>query len=203
VPNQQAIAPFWLQFRERQDELKAIRSAAEPVYDQLLEALQQVERRLYFEFSVNGDSCELIITADGKQEVFPAARAVVAAAPPLPGWNIHALKPKLGFPKLVSWEGASLDVARVMFDPLERKSTGELGLDLVLTGVDAAHATDAHNALLRAIDHGLGEERHATAIAFTQLKLLPQEADTSTFIVLTELERFLDWRDAKRRRTQS
>jgi hypothetical protein len=67
-----------------------------------------------------------------------------------------------------------------------------------MLSTESGELQDAHNAILRAIDSGLGEERHATSIHHTEVLALPEGADTSELIALTKLDAFIEWR-AKRR----
>ena len=192
------IAEFWSLFQARAAELVVAASADSPVYDELLRRLHDVNAGLYLEFSVDSDKHELIITADGKVELFDLVRTVVAAAPSVQGWLVRALKPRLGFPKQVRWEAVTLDLATLTFDPLERTGSRDLGLRILIPGLAESQLDDAHNAILRAIDHGLGEERHAASIQHTEVCALAESADTSKFIPLTELEAFVEWRASKR-----
>ena len=175
-----AVAAFWNLFRQRHAELAAASSADEPPYDELLEQLQRVHSELYLEFSRDAQSCELIVTADGKQSLFSIARAVAAAAPPIPGWTIHALKPKLGFPQTVQWQGYTLDVASVVVQPLERSDSQKLDLRLFIPGLKTQDAEAAHSAVLRALDSGLGEEAFAETVGGTVLQRLPENATPPT-----------------------
>lgn len=197
VPND-AIAAFWSLFRERASELAAARSADSPIYDQLLAQLQKVDPGLYLEFCSDPHACELIVTADGNRELFPIVRTVVTAAPAIDGWSIRALKPKLGFPKITSWEGFTLRIDDIVFDPLELDGS-DLGLRIYVPGIEGKDVEDAHNAVLRALDHGLGEERLAKAVQSTEVRPLPTGAAATDYIPLRDLEKFIEWR--KRRRT--
>ena len=58
---------------------------------------------------------DLVISAGGLREHFPAARALAAAAPELPGWNVIALKPPLPEVPAVEVEGRRFDPALVTF----------------------------------------------------------------------------------------
>jgi hypothetical protein len=191
------VSTFWSLFRQRANELALVGSTERTVYDELLACLHGIDPGLYLEFCVDTVPCELIVTAEGNRELFPLARAVVAAAPPLETWTVRALKPKLGFPKTVRWEGLTLTVATIVFEPLEREGSADLGLRLLVPGIDASQLDNAHNALLRALDHGLGEERHAESIQFSEVRALGLDADTSAFIPLTDLDRFIEWRSAR------
>ena len=116
----ETIAEFWRVFQEHEGELAAVSSADHPVYDRILDQLQQINPKLYFEFSSNTGELELIITADGNRSLFELVESIVAAAPKIPGWSVHALKPKLGFPITTRWEGITITIADTVFEPLER-----------------------------------------------------------------------------------
>jgi hypothetical protein len=194
-----AVSDFWQLFRQRAAELAVARSADVPVYDVLLDQLQKVDRGLYFEFSADPGACELIITAEGNRSLFPLVRAIVAAAPTVHGWTMHALKPKLGFPETTGWENLHLRTADIVFDPLECEGSDDLGLRIFIRGIDEKDIEDAHNAVLRTLDHGLGEEKFAETVHYTEVRPLPADAATDDFIPLVELEEFILWREGKRR----
>jgi len=114
--------------------------ADHPAYDRILERLQEIDGGLYFEFSTSGEPVELIITAEGNARLFPLVEAIVAAAPPVPGWAIIALKPKLGFPAMARWESVTVPIADVFFLPLQGRDPGDLGLRLFFRGLDPGDA---------------------------------------------------------------
>ena len=58
---------------------------------------------------------DLVVSAGGLPEHFPAARALAAAAPELPGWDVIALKPPLPEVPAVEVEGRRFDPALVTF----------------------------------------------------------------------------------------
>lgn len=190
-----SIAEFWQSFELNAAKLAQARSADTPVYDELLDTLQEIHEGLFIEFSTSPGECELIITAEGEKSLFPLVEQIVAAAPAVKGWKIFALKPKLGFPELIQWEGYQLSIEEVVFDPMENE-TGELGLFLLVPNLADEDAQNAHDALLRAIDHGLGEREFAEAVAFTEIAALEESADE--FISLTDLESFIEWRRKQR-----
>jgi hypothetical protein len=193
------IAAFWRLFEARAPALSDATSADSPVYDELLEQLQKVDPGLWLEICFDPQGRELIVTADGKLSLFPLTFATVEAAPVIDGWQIRALKPKLGFPETTRWEELALRTADLVFDPLELEGSDDLGLRIFVPGLAAAQADDAHNAILRAIDHGLGEQRFAEAVRHTEIRPLPEGVASDDFIPLVDLERFLDWRARRRR----
>jgi hypothetical protein len=187
------IAAFWRLFSDLAPRLARAADANDPGYDRLLDGLHQLDAGLYFELAGEPGGCELIITAEGERELFPLARQIVAQAPPIPGWTIQALKPKLGFPLTGQWGAVTVKAEDVFFEPLEN-AAGQLGLGLLVAGITDDDVDDAHNAVLRMLDHGLGEEGLAETIAGTKLAPLPAEAAREDLIALTDLPAFLDWR---------
>ncbi len=192
-----AISTFWSLFRERARDLAAAGAADSAVYDLLLAQLQKVTPGLYLEFCADPEARELIVTAEGDRDLFPAARAIVAEAPTIDGWSIRALKPKLGFPETTNWEGFTLRIGDVVFDPLERDGS-DFGLRIFVPGIEGKDVENAHNAVLRALDHGLGEEKFADTVQFTEVRPLPPDAAATDYIPLRDLEKFIEWRDSRR-----
>ena len=193
-----AIAEFWDLFERTADQLSALDDADGSVYDALLAQLHRVHRGLYLEFCAEPGACELIITADGDRELFPWVESTVANAPIVEGWTICALKPRIGFPVNVRWEDVTVNISDVVFDPLERKASGDLGLRVFIDGLPESDVEVAHNAILRALDHGLGERRFAERVAFTEVRPLPSDKSLADYIQLTDLERYIESRKSKR-----
>ena len=188
---------FWALFRHRAMDLARSKSADDPVYDELLEKLQEVEPGLYLEFSAGQSPCELIVTADGNQELFPVARVAVGQAPRVDGWTIQALKPRLGIPKTVTWNRVTVRIDELVFETLQGDDSS-LGLRIFVPGLEPADVDAAHNALLRALDHALGEERLAMSVQGTEVLPMPANFNPEAHIPLRDLEQFMDWRDRRR-----
>ena len=185
---------FWSLFRERAMLLARVKSADDPVYNELLDKLQEIEPGLSIEFSASQPECELIITADGDRELFAAARAAVAQAPRIECWTVHALKPRLGVPVTAAWEGVKVRIDEVAFEPLQADDSDQ-GLRMYVPGLQPADVDAVHNALLRALDHALGEERFALGVQFTEVLPMPANFDPNVHIPLRDLEQFMDWRE--------
>lgn len=189
-----AISEFSTLFQQHAADLALAESADSPIYDVLLEKLHQIDTGLYLELSMDTEACELVITAEGDRSLFPLVHEIVAAAPKVERWTIRALKPKLGFPATVSWNDLELSIDDIMFEPLEIQGSDELGLRPLVPGIEAQDVENAHNAVLRAMDHGLGEERLAEAVEYTEL--LPLRAgEASDGWPLVELESFIRRRE--------
>jgi hypothetical protein len=191
------IEAFWRLFEKKCRALEKIDNADDPLYDELLEQLQRVDPGLFFEFAAGPGDCELIVTADGNRALFGLVDSVVSAAPKISGWKVFALKPKLGFPESVEWEGLNVKLADVFFEPLSQEGSHDLGLRLLIRGIRDADVENAHNALLRALDHGLGERKFTEAVQYT--KAAPLDGPADEYIPLTDLEKYIQWRIEQRK----
>ena len=190
------IQDFWTLFSLRADALARIGSAEDPVYDEVLAKLQEINDGLFFEFSTRGSASEIIITAEGEKALFGLVDDIVAAAPRVRGWSYVALKPKVGLARSITWEGHTIDCAEVVFEPLEDEKTGEFGIRLLVPDLSDDRSESAHNGLLRVLDHALGERRFADEIRFTEVAALDEDAED--YIPLADLDRFIDWRKDQR-----
>ena len=130
--------------------------------------------------------------------MFEKARAVAARAPSISGWSIRALKPKLGFPKSVRWHGLTIPVADLRFLPLRRSGVDDLGIRVLVPDITAEDVNDARNAVFCAIDHGLGEERFATSIAYLDVQPLSENDRREELLRLEELDEFLQFLERQR-----
>jgi hypothetical protein len=197
MSRESAIAEYWRLFTELSPQLAELTTAEDPIYDQLLEKLSRIDTGLFIELSAESDHHrELVITADGNSDLFTLVDQVVEAAPRLAGWTILALKPRLGFPESVTWEGVSVNIADVVFDPFTPEDSDELVLQLFVPGITEQEVDSAHNALLRALDHALGEREFAASVQYTEV--LPLTGPADDYIPLLKLEEFLKWHNRQR-----
>lgn len=186
------ISSFWTLFRDCADELRKTESSETAVYDSLLKRIQEIEEGLFIEFCVEPEG-ELIITADGKRELFPIVDRIVSQAPQVSRWKIFALKPKLGLPKSVRWEGSAFETQEIAFDPLESENPDSLGVRFLVPLMREQDIEHAHSAILLAVDHLLGERKFSLSIDYTEVRTLPTGSSVNDFIPLHQLEDYVDW----------
>jgi len=86
------ILAFWKWFATNERDLRRIRGVRDSVCDALLHALQRIDAHLCFEIRPHATSCELIVAVEGPQELLPLVDAIIAAAPPMPGWTFLTWK---------------------------------------------------------------------------------------------------------------
>ena len=85
----------------------------------------------------------------------------------------------------------------MFFYPLEQEDSKYLGLRIFVPGIASEHVEDAHNAILRALDHALGERQFAESVQYTEVLPLSSDASAQDYIALTELENYISWRKKK------
>jgi len=193
-----AIRRFWESFRRLEARLVEEGHDLGVAYDMLLEDVQKIEPGLFLEICPEGEPKEFIVTAEGKKELFPIVEEIVRAAPKMDGWKFLALKPRLGFPVKIQWEAVEVRIKDVTFKPIPHPDH-TLSLELFVKDLRPEDAEDAHNALLRALDHGLGERAFAEQIQGTQVAPTPGWLRAAGLIPLTELEGYLRKRSTSSR----
>ena len=186
---------FWAVFAENNAALARITTSDDPAYDAILNALQQIDPGLYIEVSTSSEINELVITADGNAELFGLVENIVAAAPKLDDWQVFALRRKLGFPESVVWQGVSVSMTELLFSPMGRQDSPDLGLCIFIPDLTESDLAEAHAAILRAIDFGLGEKVFSEQVQHVEVHPLPSGTDPEDLIPLVDLEDYIDWRN--------
>lgn len=97
APTAKQIAAFWAWFQAHEDRLFALKQEDEEqmdaILDEITEQLGNIHPDLVCEFSsIKKGKRELIISADGIREAFPAVEALVDAAPALPRWTLFKFR---------------------------------------------------------------------------------------------------------------
>lgn len=165
----------------------------EELLDEFLEQVHEIDNGLFFELSEPDDGLnELVITAEGKRELFSLVDQVVAAAPKLNGWKMIALRPPMGFGFTINYEGIKLDPEKLWFVPLVAGRTGQhFGLRIMVPKLRPAQEQAALNAAWILLDTGLGERQCAEVIEHLEVAKMPKSADANDYIQLPELPAYL------------
>lgn len=194
------IAAFWAWFNDHREVISRLESPEDPLWDEALGVLKKVDEGLWFEMSEpDGGVRDLVITAEGNEELFPLAEAVVRAAPKIAGWTFTALKPAMGFEFTTEYEGIELDPASMWFIPLESEEDPDsVGVEIAIPGYDAESHRIYANAVLVILETGLGE-RAVAELAVVDVAEPPEDPEAAGYIELPELADFLEWRKKKRK----
>ncbi len=197
----EAIEEFWRWFQTHRSDFDALTDTDAPFWDVAVSQLQRLDEHLWFELSEPiGDFREFIVTAEGHEEAFPLADAIVARAPKISGWQFIALKPPMGFDFKTTYEGISFDPHSMWFLPLDSRSRPEdLGIRIGVPNFTPAIERQAQNAVLVILDTALGERAAALDIQFVDVSTLPDSPDSDGYIELCELPNYIEWRKRKHR----
>jgi hypothetical protein len=190
------IAPFWEFVAAHRGDLDAMETYESPFWDELLEQLHEIHEGLFFEASVPGASPrELVLTAEGDTALFALVEAIAAQAPALPGWQVVALKPPMGFEFGMRYEGFELVPAQMHFMPLVNRDNPEvLGLRIAIPGYVEELEDECANGVLVVLDTALGERSAAKDIELVEVCALPEDPDEEGYIPLPQLMNYIEWR---------
>src|SRR5688500_16970121 len=86
---------FWDWFAANSHRFVNVERDQEVLFGELRRQLSRIHPSLTFEFGPQRDQRrELVISADGIKDAFPAVQRLVAAAPDLSDWRIIAFRPR-------------------------------------------------------------------------------------------------------------
>ena len=184
---------FWQWMSEASGEL--LEADGPSVADQVEERLRAIDARLGVEVSDPGEPRELIITAWSDAAAFPVVRALVAAAPALPGWQIIALKPPRGFDFGIDMDGLRINAAELKFEPLGAPQDPKLlGVRIYVPSATDDDDERLGRALPLILEAGIGEEA-AAQIDHTDFIAGPPSDDEA--LPIAELLRYVQWHRKK------
>lgn len=152
----------------------------EPVLDDLLLAIQEIDERLFAELGLAGDgSPKLLVTADGDREAMLIARDLVAIAPAFKGWKFEALRERKEVTETFALpHGGEISLSEAVF--VMEVHGGKAEIAIGLGGWDDARAEEYGLAAEHLVEATLGEADYALgvsgvmALALTDLE---EEAD--------------------------
>ncbi len=174
-------AEFWTWFAANSKRLEGPPDSSSAAVRALSTKLRRVHPQLMFQLGGEPPATwNLEISADGARELIPVVREMVAAAPSLPSWTVHAfLQPKTGV--TIKADGLRYSSEDVRFE-LRRTGT-DVYLDLFIAGFDDNEGV-ARLAVLLLVST-IGELAAMTAITATDIHDLSACSDSAR--PLTEL----------------
>lgn len=190
-------ADFWQWFAANEGPLKDRRHPGrEALADELLERLQQVSGKLWFEMGVLKDgSGHLVITAEGDAEAFPDVAALVEAAPAIEGWEITAFKPARGFGFVLNRSGIAIDPREARFVTLEDPDDPDFfGIEVGYAHYEHAREDDFLDATYTMLEVGIGELDLAEHVHHVQAGPLPDDPESAGYLTLDRLRGLLPGR---------
>ena len=188
------VAKFWAWFAANAAVLKAVPPeglATAKLYGQLADQLEKCHKRLKAEIdtAIDNGNWALVITADGEERIFKFVEAIVAAAPPVPGWKVRAFRSR-----------SDVGGSRIVFGPHE-VSGDDIFASVAPAGAGRAAVTlyvrglTDDNGLGRAAEllyhHAVGEYDSVKVVSDLRLLSLPDPVPAGA-VSLADLPGVLD-----------
>jgi hypothetical protein len=182
------VATFWAWFTDHAAALRAEKDLRKTMTE-ISDELEKASPGVFAEIGGDGDNRTLVLSVDGKKDLFPQVMELHDARPTVPGWTIVAFRQraKPGDP------GLTLEMGDQKIEPGKMKFAGtragaKLDIDVFIPG----HATDKEMARIGFVilDHVVGEydmETKIGGIEFAPLDKAPAGAKP-----LTELPAMVD-----------
>jgi len=202
MENNHKAKQFWSWFTKNLEKLNQIdglsEESREAFLDDMLDALQKYHPELYFQVEGEPDEAmEFIITAEGEEEFFADAKALVAQAPAIPGWDIIALKQPMMLlsDEAFEVEGLSIRPEQLHFIALKSEENPEM-MGIKIFFEDYAQVADKdllEFGIFQMLEILAGEEAMALHVRLLNINPLPQEDMEEELLPITELYDFIEW----------
>lgn len=187
-------AVFWKWFVENQSRFEHFEREQDILLNELSDAIHAYRSGLVFEVGAKKKAGvrEIIISADGIKELFPAVSKLVATAPKIEGWSVIAFRPRMDdYARLtVEYRGRSFDPKEIWFHP--RTNDGRFEVIFY-------HPTyrDEDRPLIISgsyilLDMALGEYDVVTGISQLDHQLLPENPAAKGLKPFSELRSVFD-----------
>jgi hypothetical protein len=196
-PHSPDHAEFWQWFQHNADRLlteilSGDHAARERATDEVHRALAAVEPSLAFEFGGDADDKEFVLSADGQRDNVDIIKALVASAPPLPGWRVVAFRPRMEITSsmVVQLQGEEVGPDDVWFHESEEDSG--LGMTLYVRGLTERNRQLRGLGAVLLMDHALGEHDALTLFAGLKAEPLPDDPAGAELRPFAELAERID-----------
>jgi len=178
-PASTAVSParidaFWSWFRDHAAELRAVKDLEKTMGTVSLE-IAKVNPDVFGEIGAQGDDRLLVLSADGRSELFGIVQAMFAARPTVPGWKIVAFRQRD--------PGMQIAMGKTQLDAQVIKFTAKPGdggkLDVQVFVPGAATVDEMRQVGFVVMDHTVGEFDMGTKVGnvdFAPIKDAPATA---------------------------
>jgi len=167
---------------------------AEDLLDEVMDQLHRYNNGLYFEIGGHPDlpDRELIVTAEGKPELFAAVLQLCEVAPEIPGWKVIAFKQPMGFKFKIDVGAVQIDPAHAWFKcEISKNDSHQVDLTIAVPGYREENATDVAWACQLIIQSAIGERIATERISSVNPCEIPEDPQAEGFISLIFLADFL------------
>ncbi len=174
-----AIRPetsFWKWFQDHEEELFRFENERDSIFRSLAEALERVQDGLTFEIGpVENGIREIVISADGIRELFPAVETLCRAAPDLPRWKVVSFRQRRLPIDTIHLRDLTLrpEDVWVTLQPDEHKA----GVTLYMKGYSEEQTQAYAQIGYLFLDEALGEYDVETHVGFVEFREAGEESE--------------------------
>lgn len=189
---------FWKWFDKNQNRFLFLSDITELEKDELmaefLRELHKFNEDVYFEIGGDSDDdkMELIITAEGFVEHFPAVEKLTSVAPEYENWEIIAFKPPMGTGFSLNYQDKKFDSEKIIFIPLMAKEDPKaIGLNVCYPDYDESEREAFVNGTYLILDTILGEKSTTLDINHIEVIKTPENIFDYDFRHLSDIAEFV------------
>lgn len=177
---------LWSWFRKSGEAFRDPHALDPRAIEKLGSLLSAIEDGLVFEFVMaDGRANELVISADGRPELFGAVIDVVKAAPALEGWKVTAFRQPGPTTVSIEMGGSKMSYEDIWFR--SSSSRGRTDLVLAVRGMTEQNHEQLAGAVFILLDNALGEYVAGTSLGEVSFADLPADPPSGGFRPLAEV----------------
>ena len=177
---------LWSWFRKSGEAFRDPHALDPRAIEKLGSLLSAIEDGLVFEFVMaDGRANELVISADGRPELFGAVIDVVKAAPALEGWRVTAFRQPGPTTVSIEMGGSKMSYEDIWFRA--SSSRGRTDLVLAVRGMTEQNHEQLAGAVFILLDNALGEYVAGTSLGEVSFADLPADPPSGGFRPLAEV----------------
>ena len=187
--NQESI--FWAWFEQNHAKLD-LENDVEGSVNLIWQQIQNVHDELAVELghqSGEHGNWELIISADGMEQLFPYVSNLIESAPVIQGWTFTGFRPRCGSDTCINYQGHKYSNETVFFEAYD--GGGKLDLKIFIRDFDKLDESEAGYATFILLDSIIGEYDTVTKIGHIERLRLPDVPEKNRYPI-GELPDILD-----------
>jgi hypothetical protein len=177
---------FWNWFDKNQNKFLFLSDVTESEKDKLmaefLSELHKFNEDIYFEIGGHPDDekVELVISAEGFIEFFPAVEKLTSLAPEYENWEIIAFKPPMGNGFSLNYRDKVFDPEKIIYIPLTAKQDPKaIGFNVCYPDYEESEKEIYVNGTYLILDTIIGEK--STALDIDHMEVIKTPENISEF----------------------
>lgn len=194
----QKAEKFWNWFNKKQNKFLFLSDVSQREKDNLLQEflleLHQYNENIYFKIGghPNDEKVELIISAEGDLEQFPAVEKLTSYAPKYKNWEVIAFKPPMGNGFCLNYRDKVFDPEKIIYIPLSAKQNSKaIGFNVCYPDFEESEKEIYINGTYLILDAIIGEKSTALDIDYMEVIKTPENISDFDFGHLSNIAEYI------------